>query len=228
MRLPNNSGLPPNTEEHADQEFFRILPTPTNAPDFAEITGPQERLEAIQRQLVPLFDSCELTATQISRNLPLFAVTLIPLPSNYAVYAIHMSHAVGDGVTFFQIVKEISLLMSGLPVDHPIDWNCPAKPTHELSPPSSSPRDFAVSYGVPMMLGALKNFPFLPFRRAEVLLVRKDKVSEQKRALRAAWNTTEISGNDVITAALCAACGSSDLFFFTQNARTNGGPIPVS
>jgi hypothetical protein len=57
--------------------------------------------------------------------------------------------------------------------------------------------------------------------------LKKDKVSAQRRALRAAWNTTDISGNDIITAAVCQACRSSDLFFFTENARQNGSPLPI-
>lgn len=209
------------------QEFLRILPTPRNAPDFSLIQDPQERLEVLQQHLVPLFDPCELTSAQISKNLPLFGVTLVLLPNNFAVFAIQMSHAVGDGVTFFQIVKELSLFMSDLPVEHPLNWDCPAKPTHELYPPSSTKRDVDISYGAPLMLGLLKNFPFLLSRKAEFLLLPKSKVNAKKRALRTALNTTDISANDVITAAICEACRSSDLFFFTENVRHNSGPIPT-
>jgi hypothetical protein len=208
-----------NKQQH---DFLRILPTPKNAPDFSKITGIQERLDAIQKKLIPLFHPKELTpltSEQISRKLPLFGVTLIELPNNFAAYAITMSHAVGDGVTFFQLIKELSLYMNHLPVEHAIDWNCPSKATHEFSPPGSTNRDAAVTYGPAMMAGALFNFPLLPLRKAEILLLKKEKVNVQRRALRAACNTTDISGNDIITAAVCEACQSSDLFFFTENAR---------
>jgi hypothetical protein len=211
-------------QQQLQEDFLHILPMPENAPDFSKITGIPARLDAIQKQLIPLFHPKELTpltSDQIFRKLPLFGVTLLELPNNFAAYAITMSHAVGDGVTFFQLIKELSLYMSHLPVGehNAIDWNCPQKATHEFAPPGSTKRDAAVTYGPALMAGALVNFPFLPWRQSQVLLLKKEKVNACRRALRAASNTTDISGNDVITAAVCEACQSSDLFFFTENAR---------
>jgi len=216
------------TSSSNDQDFLRILDTPANAPDFSKITDAKERLEVLQEQLVPLFDPCELTSTQIKRKLPLFGVTLVLLPGNYAVYAVHMSHAVGDGVTFFSIVKQLSMFMSGLPLEHPIKWDCPAKATHEFYPPGSSMRDVHFTYGAPMLLGLLRNFPSLSSRETKFELLEKSKVNTKKRELRIALNSTDISANDVITSALCEACHSSDLFLFTENVRHNGGPIPLT
>jgi len=119
------------------------------------------------------------------------------------------------------------MLMSGLPIDHPIKWNCSAKPIHEFSPPHASPRDVHFTYGPPMMLGALVNAPTLLSREASFLLLEKKRVNDMKRALRTALNTN-VSANDLITSALCEACQSSDLFLFTENVRHNGGPIPVT
>ena len=84
---------PPQLQE----DFLHILATPENAPDFSKITGIPERLDAIQKQLIPLFHPKELTpltSEQIFRKLPLFGVTLLELPNNFAAYAITMSHAV--------------------------------------------------------------------------------------------------------------------------------------
>jgi hypothetical protein len=210
------------------QDYFRILETPLDAPDFSKIQDPNERLALLQERILPRLDKCELTAAQISGKLPLFQVTLVLLPGNYAVYAMHCSHAVGDGFTFFQLVKELSMTASGLPIEHPIEWNCPAKATHEFSPPNASPRDAHVTYGPAMMLGALRNFPKLSSRKASFLLIQKNRVNAKKRALRATLNCTDLSANDIITSALCQACQSSDLFLFTENVRHNGGPIPLS
>ena len=210
------------------QEYFRILETPLDAPDFSKIHNPQETLALLQERILPCFDKCELTATQISKKLPLFQVTLVLLPGNCAAYAMHCSHAIGDGFTFFQLVKELSMTANGLPIDqHPIEWNCPAKATHEFSPAHASFRDAHITYGPAMMLGALRNYPFLNSRQASFLLLDKNRVNSKKRALRTTLNCTDISANDVITSALCEACQSSDLFLFTENVRHNGGPIPL-
>lgn len=72
-----------------------------------------------------------------------------------AAYSIKMSHAVGDGTTFFQLVSQVSSYMNGR-TPSPIDWNNPLKATHEIYPENFSERDYERSYGLPFGWGVAK------------------------------------------------------------------------
>ena len=72
-----------------------------------------------------------------------------------AAYSIKLSHAIGDGTTYFQLVSQISSFMNGR-TPSPIDWNNPLKATHEIYPTTFSERDYKRSYGLPFGWGIFK------------------------------------------------------------------------
>jgi hypothetical protein len=208
-------------------EFFKIVHPPPNLPNFATLS-PSETCQVLQTQVMPKLDTCTLTSQQIQQKLPLFSVTLMILDETYAILTLHVSHAVGDGVTFFQIVKELSAIMSGTSTLSSIQWDVPAGPNHELYPNSFSARDISISYGVPFLLGLLKNFPSLLSRQTRIRLLSKSKIQSLKRKIREMTNSNNISSNDLITAALCQSDLSSDVFVFTENARGRDPSIPIN
>ena len=215
-----------NPDEHS---FVQILDAPPQAVRRAndlDSMNATDILQLINDDIFPMLDPFELTSAQIKNRLPLFSATLILLPGNYAVYSIKMSHCVGDGVTFFQLIKQVSLCMNGLKVA-PIDWDVPLKATHEFYPPEFSPRDVDISYGLPFLIGALKNFLFTR-RQGSIILLDKHKVRAKKKELREQLGCSDISSNDVITAALCQAVKSSDVFVFTENTRSIIQGVPVN
>ena len=186
---------------------------------------PIELLNAVKEHGFPVLEDSELTSDQIRRHRPLFATTVVCLPNNYAIYAMKVSHAVGDGVTFMMLLKQLSLLMSGKDVP-PIDWGHPQKETHELYPRDFSPHDIECMYGAPFMLGAAQNIIKQEVlkqkssqRTANVLFFDKHKVNNKKKQLRVELDCPDLSANDVITAALCQSGASSDMFVFTENVR---------
>jgi len=187
-----------------------------------------ELLEFAQTHLFPCYGELELTAQQVRRQMPVFSSSLMLIPnSTYAIFSSKLSHAVGDGVTFFQVLKQISLYMSGKTEAEipPIDWDVPAHINHEFYPPSFSKRDVDVSYGLPFLLGLMKNGPSLAWRKQSMFLIDKHLVNDKKRQLRSELNNTSISSNDVITAAICDVNVGTDLFVFTENAR-DGAYVP--
>jgi hypothetical protein len=200
------------------------VPTSLPIPELDKLNS-TETLQILERDIVPLLDGCELTAKQIDHKLPLLSTSLVELPGGYAIYSLKLSHAVGDGVTFFQLIKQLSLLMSDLEVS-PIDWDCPRKATHEYYPDTFSPRDVEISYGAPFILGLLKNIPSMKYRRQNIILLPKKRISQLKRELRQTLDCPDLSSNDLITAALCEANRSSDIFVFTENARDTKEGIP--
>jgi hypothetical protein len=208
-------------------EFLKIVDPPPNLPDFATLS-PSETSHVLQTQVMPELDACTLTSQQIKQKLPLFSVSLMVFDETYALLTLHVSHAVGDGVTFFQIVKELSAIMSGNNTLSSIQWDVPAGPNHELYPNSFSARDISISYGAPFLLGLLKNFPSLFSRQTRILLLSKSKIQKLKRQIREMTNSNNISANDLITAALCQSDSSSDVFVFTENARGRDPSIPIN
>jgi hypothetical protein len=202
--------------------FVQIIkPNQTINIDYDSLNATQ-LLRHITEEYFALLDESELTSEQIQKRLPLFSATLILLPDNHAIYSMKMSHAVGDGVTFFMLLKQLSFLMSELEV-HPINWDHPQKSTHELYPSTTSRWDIGLLYGAPFMIGAAKNVLTQRDRQVTTLLLDKQKINSKKHELRRQLACDDVSSNDVITAALCRSNLSSDIFIFTENAR---GIIP--
>jgi hypothetical protein len=97
----------------------------------------------------------------MSSNSNFFAVAIsssakiMDFGDGVAAYSIKMSHAVGDGTTFFQLVSQISSYMNGRTPTN-IDWDNPIKSTHEIYPENFSERDYTRSYGLPFGWGLFK------------------------------------------------------------------------
>jgi hypothetical protein len=193
-------------------------------------------LEYLDEYIAPHFEHlCASTSVQIKEQLPVFAVSVMIIPSDdcektsqetqAAVVALSISHALGDGVTYFQMLKQLSMYMnreSGHQDMHipSIDWNFRSQTAHELYPAMLSWRDIEVSYGLPFFIGLVKN-AILTFqkRKPSILLLDKSKVKLEKLRLRELLNSTSISSNDVVSLALCQSNPDVDIFVFTENAR---------
>ena len=145
-----------------------------------------------------------------------------------------MSHALGDGTTFFQLVNQISSYMNGN-VPKPIHWNNPNKSSHEIYPDIFSQRDYHRSYGLPFGFGLAKNLRTLSKRRCKYLLLSKDKIAKVKNEMRRNESRTNngntilkdrnkvarerISTNDIVMSAICELNGSCDIFAFDRSIR---------
>ena len=210
--------IQPGTYKPETHEFVQIITAPYTC-NFDDMNA-TEILQSVSDDFIPLFADCKLTAAQIKNKLPVYSATVVLLPgSSYALYSMEVSHAVGDGVTYFELVKQLSLIMSGASDIAPLQWDNPLKATHEIYPPGFSWRDVEISYGAPFMMGALKNVLTVRNRKAAMFLLNKNDIGTKKRELREKLGQNDISANDIITAALCRANGSSDIFVFTENIR---------
>ncbi|KAG7343859.1 hypothetical protein IV203_021867 [Nitzschia inconspicua] len=227
-------------------EYCKLLQPPSitgpSLSSMAKDDNDSQILNELMTRYLDLFDSSELTSEQINKRLPLFAASLM-VENDVALFSMKLSHAVGDGVTFFEILKQVSLLMSNDGHDSPtipcIEWNHPLKPTHEFYPPNFSDCDIEISYGTPFLLGCVKNVVTQYGRRKpSVFLIDKNKISTLKRKFRedakgndysaaaTATATAPVSSNDVITSGLCQANVGADLFVFTENVRALVDDIP--
>ena len=102
-----------------------------------------------------LLEKATFSTDQIRDGSPLFEAKIMDFGDGYAAYSIKLSHAIGDGTTYFQIVSQISSFMNGH-TPSKIDWDNPLRPTHEIYPDNFSERDYQRSYGLPFGWGLVK------------------------------------------------------------------------
>ena len=189
-----------------------VAPTNMNLEKMNET----EILNFMDEFLAPIVPKTMSVIESIQSSAPLFGIDVIQLPHDYACYAVSMSHCVGDGVTYYNIMEEIDQILRDR-VNHrdPIVWH--PRP-HEVFPQRFTSRDVWRSYGFPFVLGLLKNTVNMNKQRKSYIIVDKEKVELKRKELSEARNGY-LSHNDIITAALCEANLSSDIFAFTMNMR---------
>ena len=115
-------------------------------------SGAKELFQHVHSHIAPcLLGKAEFSYDQIKNASPLFEAKIMDFGDGYAAYSIKMSHAIGDGTTFFHIIKQISAYMNGHE-PQPINWDNPLQSTHELYPQTFSKQDYDRSYGGPCKL----------------------------------------------------------------------------
>ena len=159
---------------------------------------------------------CAPTLQQIENNEPLFRVSVVLLPDNYACIFIGMSHVLGDIVTYTALMDQLSSLHDAHK-SRPIKWNNPEQSTHSISSESLSQRDKSIMYGLPFVVGVSKNLWTIPQREHEYLSLSREKINAKRKEL-CAEDDTPLSSNDIIMAALCDANRSSDIFAYTTRS----------
>mmetsp|Transcript_15750 Transcript_15750/g.21605 ORF Transcript_15750/g.21605 Transcript_15750/m.21605 type:complete len:532 (-) Transcript_15750:212-1807(-) len=210
--------IQPGTFPPSEHEYVTEIQPPPDLVSPATLSG-KDALSYVKERIIPHMNGvkADMTYHQIRSKSPLFSAQIMELPDGYACYTLTMSHSVGDGYTFFELVGQIASYMNGRDAS-PIDWDDPRKATHELYPDSFSRRDIERSYGTPFLLGCLKNYPTLQQRQCNYLLLSKDKIAHKRQEIRSN-GINSVSGNDIMTSALCEMNKSSDIFVMTQNMR---------
>uniref|UniRef100_A0A7S3KVX1 Diacylglycerol O-acyltransferase n=1 Tax=Amphora coffeiformis TaxID=265554 RepID=A0A7S3KVX1_9STRA len=206
-------------------------------PDSLESLSPKELIHFMDQNLSPLVPPAESVIESTQSGNPLFQIDLITLPAGgYACYAMRLSHCVGDGVTYYNLMNEINHFFH-----HPqrqvvddddddvdkhhdppplLHWTAPDIATHEIWPSRYSSVDVQKAYGFPFLLGLLRNVWHMEQRqKKDYLVLSKAKIEVQKRALVDKTQHGHLSSNDIITAAVYGANQSSDVFCFSMNMR---------
>ena len=184
-----------------------------------EAASAKEIFHHVHSHIAPcLLGKAEFSYDQIKNASPLFEAKIMDFGDGYAAHSIKMSHALGDGTTFFQIIKQLSSYMNGHE-PQPINWDNPLKASHEIYPETFSKQDYDRSYGGPFGWGVFKNIRTLGKRKCEYLLLSKDKIAKKKRELHESTGNARISSNDVVMSVICQMCGSSDIFAFDRSVR---------
>jgi hypothetical protein len=200
----------PGSHSFVRQIELKNIPSPKNL----DLAG---QLDYIQKNVASRVGKKKSVMDQIKDESPLFGATVVALPDGYACIHVDMSHCVGDLMTYFQIVHQITDTELGKKV-RPIEWENPLIRSHELFPDGFSKRDIARAYGLPFFVGILLHLPFMFQRKKEYMLLSRDKVKAKTDEYNAKGGE-HVSSNDVMTAALCDANRSSDIFAFTRSMR---------
>ncbi|KAL7553416.1 hypothetical protein ACHAWF_016698 [Thalassiosira exigua] len=171
LRIVPNA-FPP--ESHSFVTTVNLPPGMTNPRDDITKEGNSAKalFEQVHSTVAPcLLGKASFSANQIEDESPLFEAKIMDFGDGVAAYSMKMSHAIGDGTTFFQIVSQISSFMNGR-TPSKIDWNNPLRSTHEIYPDNFSERDYSRSYGLPFGWGIFKNLRTLAKRKCKYILLR--------------------------------------------------------
>ena len=178
----------------------------------------QEQLKYIDKHVAPHVGRHDTTLQQIHKQSPLFGVKVVLLPNDYACVYTRMSHCIGDLVTYYMVMDQISSADRGGEL-RPIHWDNPRKAVHEIFPEELSKRDIQRLYGIPFILGVGTHVPTMWLRKQKYLLLDDTKIKEQKAYYKQVKKLDGITTNDIITSALCDACRSTDVFAMTRSMR---------
>ena len=159
---------------------------------------------------------CAPTLRQIENKEPLFRVSVVLLPDEYACVFIGMSHVLGDIVTYTALMDQLSSLHDAHK-SRPIKWNNPEQSTHSISSESLSQADKQIMYGLPFVVGVTKNLWTIPHRKHEYLSLSREKINAKRKEF-CAEGGTPLSSNDIVMAALCDANRSSEIFAYTTRS----------
>mmetsp|Transcript_17356 Transcript_17356/g.20076 ORF Transcript_17356/g.20076 Transcript_17356/m.20076 type:complete len:483 (-) Transcript_17356:76-1524(-) len=213
--------FPTNSHEFVNEiDFRKSLPSLANESINLASLNATQILKFMDDNLAPVVPKADSVLESITNGFPLFSIDLIHLPNGYACYVVKMSHCVGDGVTYYNIMDEINHNFNHHKhKKRPIDWSNEAISQHEVYPERFSSRDTQRMYGFPFFLGLLRNFWNIRKQKKGYLLLSKKKIEEKKKELSAVGHG-RISSNDIITTALCEANLATDIFAFTMNMRS--------
>jgi hypothetical protein len=208
--LPNNHSFVQAVDISSD----------TTCPSPADLQGPTEQLRYINRHVSPLIGKGGKTVADLIKDqLPLFRVNVVRVKDNYAVMHMEMSHCIGDFITFYHIAEQISCSEKGEQI-RPIEWDNPGIASHELYPDTFTKRDVDRSYGLPFFFGILWQLPgSILFRKTQCLLLSREKIKLKVDEIEARGGGSRVTSNDIVTAALCDMCRSTDVFAFTRSMR---------
>lgn len=212
--------ITPNSFDIKKEKLFQeIHLKKMSRPPIKDLSD-KELLSLLDQEIAPLLQRQKSVFELIQSKSPLFHFHLIHLPeTGYACYVMQISHCIGDGVTYYNIMNEIQHIFNDDKSPVPIDWRHESIASHEVFPSRFSRRDKDRAYGFPFFLGILKNvWHMAQDQKIQYIILDKKRVQEMRKRL--ASNTDGyLSANDIITSALCEANKSSDIFAFTMDMR---------
>lgn len=214
--------ITPGTYTPVAHNFVNVISIEKDlhVPDFKHMKK-SKILDFMDTFISPLVPKTDSVIESISNQSPLFGVDLIILGNGYACYVVKMSHCVGDGVTYFNVIDEINHFFNQnsrkMRIES-IDWTNEKISHHEIFPERFSSRDTQIMYGIPFLLGLLKNTWNIHKQKKGYFLLCKKKV-QMKKKFYLESHQTNVSANDIITTALCEASLSTTIFAFTMNMR---------
>lgn len=215
--------ITPNAFDTKKHEFFQEIHLSEKVLSHCPIKDLSEKeiLSLMDQKIAPLLQRQTSVFELIQSKSPLFHFHLIHLSeTGYACYVMQMSHCIGDGVSYYNVMNEIRHVFNDDPkLPIPIDWRHESIASHEVFPSRFSRRDKDRAYGFPFFLGILKNvWHMAQDQKIQYIILDKKRVQEMRKIL-ASNSDGYLSANDVITSALCEANKSSDIFAFTMDMR---------
>lgn len=173
-----------------------------------------QKLRFMQNHVAPLLPKVTSMKEEAKKKLPVFQVYLVPLAGGHLVYSIRISHAVGDAATYFALVNQLSHLLQGEGNKAPIiDWEAPARKTHEGQLKNQmSAKDAKSMRSAPLKLPRAS-------KGGGYVLLSRSKINRRKQQL-CADDVEYLTTNAIVVAALCQSNPKVKSFCQIVNGRS--------
>ena len=175
-----------------DPATLNVLAGPSDFEPPADIVARCSYCQDVLGSLVPILGT---TIQQKATGGPLFNVSIIELPDQRAAYSVSLSHIVGDGWTYYELIDQLDCLVNDKPLK-PLVWDDPG-----VSRDHWSERDkFRFKLGMPAFICKML-YNFLLGGRSNLLeVIHRDSMTPVKEDSRG--TAAFVSTNDVVSAAV--------------------------
>ena len=208
-----------------------LVPIPSDDDDRSHDRDLKEMMQAVSSFCGPLVPELGNGWDQKRNKSRLFAVTVITLPSqgvdhdnvktygqDYAVVHIAMSHAIGDGYTYYKLVDQLNQLMKEGYVTTPLRWNEPViiQDNANNSAPLMGKLFFQIITLVFFASEAFRQVCSYLFRRnihySRFSIVNTELCNNLKLLMNKPWNSY-LSTNDILVSTIATIVQSSFLIY---------------
>jgi hypothetical protein len=196
-------------------DFVDYVTLDNNKVDFKLLSKP-DKLDFLKTIVEPNVVNLGSGFDQFKSQGPLFKVTVFDIGFENVCIAISMSHSIGDGCTYYNLIKQIDLLMADEEVEE-LNWGSSERFEYSWRPYYVGKMEELLTKICMFFCFAFKYF-FGAKKRSHSLILSKAKLEHLKLELRGDEHEF-LSSNDIITAALNEADHGVDLNMFVMNAR---------
>ncbi|CAB9497214.1 expressed unknown protein [Seminavis robusta] len=206
-------------------ELFKIIPnSSSNLPAEEKPLNDmdqQELLAYLDQKIIPQFPShvgqqTRLGGEEVKDKSPVFEVQMMELPGQYVCYTVLLSHCIGDGAIYYQVMEQLNSAFtssSGTIETKAINWDgydkmdMPTVGPHLVPHPLTILGLFVIGPKVFKKFGPKEAEPY-------ILLLSKKKINQKKIELvdhdndsTTTTTTTReyLTSNDIVVSALCEA-----------------------
>ncbi|EOD22876.1 hypothetical protein EMIHUDRAFT_195294 [Emiliania huxleyi CCMP1516] len=193
--------------------------------DFAPPAATIDAVASVQAILEQLFEPHCLGNMDAQRDSKsrLFQVILMRLPNDHVAYVVQLSHILGDGYSYYQLLKAINCAVNGEKMPS-LTWKASPESVPLPSVWSEAEKDLLMKRWMSAYVENCNRWApgSLDARKGSVHVIEPACVADLKAELKASCTANGVpflSTNDLITAGLAELCDPKALLIMVANLR---------